>query len=187
MSIAARKLSRKSATACVSIGTCRSRWMTAWSLRADVFPPDRPKASYPVLLTMAPTPKGSPSRMAIPAPGSAWSKSIQTSPPARPTNIRTGKWSTRRNGCRTVMSACAWIHAAAGRSPGVIDHFSPRETKDFYDCIEWAGVQPWSNGKVGLNGISYYAHEPMAGGDRCSRRISPRCASGRAPPTGIAT
>ncbi len=38
----------------------------------------------------------------------------------------------------------------------MIDHFSPRETKDFYDCIEWAGVQPWSNGKVGLNGISYY-------------------------------
>src|SRR5262249_21383223 len=28
--------------------------------------------------------------------------------------------------------------------------------KDFYDCIEWAGEQPWSNGKVGLNGISYY-------------------------------
>src|SRR6185312_8229925 len=45
----------------------------------------------------------------------------------------------------------------AGRSPGYIDHFSPRETKDFYDCIEWAGVQPWSDGKVGLNGISYYA------------------------------
>ena len=44
----------------------------------------------------------------------------------------------------------------AGRSPGRIDPFSPRETKDFYDCIEWAGVQPWSNGKVGLNGISYY-------------------------------
>ena len=43
-----------------------------------------------------------------------------------------------------------------GCSPGFIDHFSPRETKDFYDCIEWAGVQPWSNGKVGLNGISYY-------------------------------
>jgi len=43
-----------------------------------------------------------------------------------------------------------------GCSPGVIDHFSPRETKDFHDCIEWAGVQPWSSGKVGLNGISYY-------------------------------
>ena len=44
-----------------------------------------------------------------------------------------------------------------GRSPGYIDHRSPRETRDFYDCIEWAAEQPWSNGKIGLNGISYYA------------------------------
>jgi hypothetical protein len=43
-----------------------------------------------------------------------------------------------------------------GRSPGFVDHFSPRETRDFYRCIEWAGVQSWSNGNVGLNGISYY-------------------------------
>ena len=53
--------------------------------------------------------------------------------------------------------ACVRVDSrGAGCSPGFIDHFSPRETKDFYDCIEWAGVQPWSNGKVGLNGISYY-------------------------------
>ena len=53
--------------------------------------------------------------------------------------------------------ACVRVDSrGCGCSPGVIDHFSPRETKDFYDCIEWAGVQPWSNRKVGLNGISYY-------------------------------
>lgn len=45
----------------------------------------------------------------------------------------------------------------AGRSPGYLDIFSARETRDFRDCIEWAGVQHWSNGKVGLLGISYYA------------------------------
>jgi predicted acyl esterase len=45
----------------------------------------------------------------------------------------------------------------AGRSPGLIDMFSPRETRDFYECIEWAAEMPWSNGKIGLNGISYYA------------------------------
>ncbi|MDA8049359.1 MAG: CocE/NonD family hydrolase [Rhodospirillales bacterium] len=45
----------------------------------------------------------------------------------------------------------------AGRSPGFLDPFCPRETADLAQCIEWAGVQPWSNGKVGLNGISYYA------------------------------
>ncbi|HSE95154.1 MAG TPA: CocE/NonD family hydrolase [Methylomirabilota bacterium] len=44
----------------------------------------------------------------------------------------------------------------AGRSPGVLDIWSPRETKDFHDCIEWAAGQPWCSGKIGLNGISYY-------------------------------
>ena len=53
--------------------------------------------------------------------------------------------------------ACVRVDSrGCGRTPGVMDHFSPRETKDFATCIEWAGVQPWSNGKVGLNGISYY-------------------------------
>lgn len=45
----------------------------------------------------------------------------------------------------------------AGRSPGYLDILSPRETLDYYHAIEWAGTQAWSNGKVGLNGISYYA------------------------------
>ncbi len=45
----------------------------------------------------------------------------------------------------------------AGRSPGVIDIWSAREADDFAICIEWAGTRDWSNGKVGLNGISYYA------------------------------
>jgi len=45
----------------------------------------------------------------------------------------------------------------SGRSPGYLEVFSARETQDFATCIDWAGVQPWSNGKVGLSGISYYA------------------------------
>jgi predicted acyl esterase len=44
-----------------------------------------------------------------------------------------------------------------GRSPGVIENMSPREAQDLYTCIEWAGTQPWSTGKVGLSGISYLA------------------------------
>ena len=68
-----------------------------------------------------------------------------------------GGLSIRRNGCRTAMSCVRVDSRGCGRSPGYVEHWSPRETKDFHDCIEWAGVQPWSNGKVGLNGISYYA------------------------------
>jgi len=45
----------------------------------------------------------------------------------------------------------------SGKSPGYLDPFSQRETADFYDAIEWAAAQPWSNGKVGLIGISYFA------------------------------
>ena len=45
----------------------------------------------------------------------------------------------------------------AGQSPGRLDVNSPTEFRDFYDAIEWAAVQPWSSGKVGLLGISYYA------------------------------
>ena len=43
----------------------------------------------------------------------------------------------------------------SGQSPGYLDPFSPRETQDYYDAIEWAAAQPWSSGKVGLIGISY--------------------------------
>ncbi len=45
----------------------------------------------------------------------------------------------------------------SGKSPGYLDPFSPLETRDFYEAIEWAGVQPWSNGRVGLIGVSYLA------------------------------
>jgi len=45
----------------------------------------------------------------------------------------------------------------AGRSPGTLDVWSAREAQDLYACVEWAGTQSWSSGKVGINGISYYA------------------------------
>ena len=43
------------------------------------------------------------------------------------------------------------------RSPGQIEIFSVQEAQDFYDAIEWSAKQPWSNGNVGLWGMSYYA------------------------------
>ena len=49
-----------------------------------------------------------------------------------------------------------------GKSPGFLDPRAPREMQDYYECIEWAGTQPWSNGKVGLLGISYYAFTQWA-------------------------
>jgi putative CocE/NonD family hydrolase len=44
----------------------------------------------------------------------------------------------------------------SGLSGGDMDLFGPIENEAFYDLIEWAGVQPWSNGNVGLGGVSYF-------------------------------
>ncbi|KAB1139652.1 CocE/NonD family hydrolase [Streptomyces luteolifulvus] len=44
-----------------------------------------------------------------------------------------------------------------GHSPGRMALIGRQEWEDHYDAIEWAGVQTWSNGNVGLLGISYYA------------------------------
>ena len=45
----------------------------------------------------------------------------------------------------------------SGKSPGVIDCYSPVEAKATYDAIEWCAAQDWCNGKVALIGISYLA------------------------------
>ena len=124
-------------------------------LRADVF---RPIADgrYPVLLTYGPYAKGLAFQDGYP---SAWERMIAQHP-----DVAAGSSNQYQNW--EVVDPEKWVKhdyicvrvdsRGCGCSPGYIDHFSPRESKDFYDCIEWAGVQPWSNGKVGLNGISYY-------------------------------
>jgi hypothetical protein len=124
-------------------------------LRADVFRPIT-EGHYPVILSYGPYAKGFAFQDGYP---SAWQRMVEKHPDvtADSSNLYQSwevvdpeKWVPHHYACVRVDSR------GCGTSPGFIDHFSPRETKDFYDCIEWAGVQPWSNGKVGLNGISYY-------------------------------
>ncbi|WP_255605960.1 CocE/NonD family hydrolase [Mycolicibacterium xanthum] len=45
----------------------------------------------------------------------------------------------------------------AGTSDGVGSLMSDDEARDVYDVVEWAGTRPWSNGRVGLLGVSYLA------------------------------
>src|SRR5579883_976242 len=125
-------------------------------VRADVFRPTT-KGRWPVLLTYGPYAKGLAFQKGYP---SAWQNMIASHPDVAfgSTNkyqnwevVDPEKWVPHGYACVRVDSR------GTGRSPGYVDHFSPRETADFYQCIEWAGVQLWSNGKVGLNGISYYA------------------------------
>jgi predicted acyl esterase len=124
-------------------------------LRADVYRPER-EGRFPVILSYGPYAKGLAFQEGYP---SAWQRMVSEHP-----DVAYG--STNRYQSWEVVDPEKWVpdgyacvrvdSRGAGRSPGYIDHFSPRETKDFYLCIEWAGVQPWASGKVGLNGISYY-------------------------------
>ena len=124
-------------------------------VRADVY---RPVAEVhcPVILSYGPYAKGLAFQAGYP---SAWQRMVSEHPDVAhgSTNkfqnwevVDPEKWVPDGYVCVRVDSR------GTGRSPGHVEHFSPRETRDFYNCIEWAGVQPWSNGKVGLSGISYY-------------------------------
>jgi uncharacterized protein len=42
-------------------------------------------------------------------------------------------------------------------SGGDATFLSPQEAGYGHDLVEWAGTQPWSNGKVGMSGVSYLA------------------------------
>ncbi|MGW6506190.1 CocE/NonD family hydrolase [Streptomyces niveus] len=125
-------------------------------LRADVFRPVT-GGPVPVIMTYGPYAKGLPFERGYP---SAWEAMARDHP-----DTVTGTSNTYQNW--EVVDPEKWVpHGYAcvrvdsrgtGRSPGRVDPFSPRETRDFHDCVEWAGTRDWSNGRVGLNGISYYA------------------------------
>jgi predicted acyl esterase len=125
-------------------------------LRADVFRPPG-NGRFPVILTYGPYAKGLAFSEGYPG---QWRIMMERHPDiARGSSGRYQNWE--------VVDPEKWVpdgfacvrvdSRGAGRSPGRLDPYSPRETRDLYECIEWAAAQPWSNGKVGLNGISYYA------------------------------
>ena len=124
-------------------------------LRTDVFRPIE-DSRYPVILSYGPYAKGLSFQEGYP---DQWNRMVSQHP-----DVAAGSSNRYQNW--EVVDPEKWVPAGyacvrvdsrgTGRSPGYVDHFSPRETRDFYDCIEWAAFQPWSSGKVGLNGISYY-------------------------------
>jgi predicted acyl esterase len=124
-------------------------------LKADVFRPVE-DGQYPVILTHGPYAKGLAFQEGYP---SAWDRMAEEHP-----DVTAG--STNKYQSWEVVDPEKWVpdgyvcvrvdSRGCGASPGYVDHFSPRETKDFAECVEWSGVQDWSNGKVGLNGVSYY-------------------------------
>jgi len=68
-----------------------------------------------------------------------------------------------------------------GDSEGSFDFFFP-EGPDGYDTIEWLAAQPWSNGRVGMMGVSYMGTvQWLAARDRPPHLscIAPTAAAGR--------
>jgi uncharacterized protein len=125
-------------------------------LRADIFRPVR-KGRYPVILTYGPYAKWLHFEDGY---RTAWKRMEEKHP-----DVMAG--SSNKYASWEVPDPEKWVphgyvcvrvdSRGCGRSPGYVEHWSPRETRDFAACIEWAGTQGWSNGKVGLSGISYYA------------------------------
>ena len=59
-----------------------------------------------------------------------------------------------------------YVHVIAncrgtGGSGGTFGFFDSQERHDMHDLVEWAAQQPWSNGNVGMIGISYFAGTQM--------------------------
>ncbi len=124
-------------------------------LRADVFRPIA-EGRYPVIMTYGPYGKGVAFQEGY---KTSWEIMCRENPDAvsGTTNqyanwevVDPEKWVPDGFVCLRVDSR------GAGRSPGYLCHNNDREQQDYHDCIEWAAVQAWSTGKVGLNGISYY-------------------------------
>ena len=125
-------------------------------LRADVFRP--PGAGrHPVLLSYGPYAKGLAFQDGY---ADQWRLMVSQHPDVtRGTSAAQQNWEVA-DPEKWVPDGYACVRVdsrGAGRSPGVLAPFAPRETRDLYECIEWAAEQPWSTGKVGLAGVSYYA------------------------------
>ena len=125
-------------------------------LRADVFRPVA-EGRYPALVSYGPYGKGLAFQDGY---KTAWEIMCRENPDAV-------AGSTNQYQSWEVADPEKWVpdgyvcvrvdSRGAGRSPGYLSHNNTRENRDFHLCIEWTAAQPWCSGKVGLNGISYYA------------------------------
>ncbi|MCW1957261.1 MAG: CocE/NonD family hydrolase, partial [Mycobacterium sp.] len=123
-------------------------------LRVNVF---RPSHDHPVPVIVSAHPYG---KDHIPARRRGVNTQYRVFPQPHP--IRFSAWTgwEAPDPAVWVARGYAVINAdlrGAGTSDGVGELLSRQEHLDYHDLIEWAGTQPWSNGRVGLLGVSYLA------------------------------
>lgn len=119
---------------------------------ADIFRPDS-AGKFPVIMTMGPYPKDIPYKN--------WSPSTYERQ-----EMKSGSGDADYMHWETPLPDF-WVpegyvqircdQRGSGASPGKLEVLGAQLQMDYYDAIEWAAAQPWSNGKVGLLGDSYFA------------------------------
>ena len=111
-------------------------------LRADIYRPDVPQGNtekFPALISLSAYQK-------------AMDRILPHEPPFTHVERPEPDWWVPRGYTLVFIDT-----RGTGTSPGQSDLWSMQEAWDYYDAIEWAADQSWSNGKVGLVGVSYYA------------------------------
>jgi hypothetical protein len=119
-------------------------------LAADVFLPDG-DGPFPVLVAVSPYGK---EIQSLPYP---------TQPPTSPVYYREVEAGDPRyltdHGYVHVIADARGIGSSGGSYKGWM---SPDEARDGYDLVEWAAAQAWSDGNVGMVGVSYYGAIQLA-------------------------
>jgi len=119
-----------------------------FDLWIDLFRPAEPTGPLPVLVAWTPYGKHDPAPLATIYPTSGvqaeWQSELTIFEAPDPVY-----WTSQGYAVITADTPGTW-YAETDAS-----YFSREEGEAHYDLIEWAGVQDWSNGKVGLSGVSY--------------------------------
>ena len=115
-------------------------------LRADVFRPSD-GGKYPVIMSYGPYAKGLSMQEGY---KSQWMRIVKAAP-----EVLEGSSNKYQNW--ELFDPEKWVpdgyilvrvdSRGAGRSPGQLEVWSPREAKDIADCVDWCGTQAWSSGK----------------------------------------
>lgn len=121
-------------------------------LRVDVYRPTE-EGQYPVIMGWSPYGKrgsvinnggfGHPTRMDVPL---EWEDGLNKFEAANPSYWVAHGYVVLAPDSRGIFNSEGDVHA-----------WGRQEPEDEYDLIEWAGSQPWSNGKIGLTGNSMLA------------------------------
>lgn len=126
-------------------------------VRANVYRPDDDSTVFPTIVNMGPYGKDVPMSRLYPE---RYSRMIQQYPDVLShSSGRLLTWEVP-DAERWVPLGYVLVHVDArgtGASEGKWSPKSKREMKDFAECIDWIAEQPWSNKRVAVMGVSYYA------------------------------